>query len=323
MRARIRTVKPEIFHDEKLWDLGVSTGWPVYQGFQGLWCYADREGRFEWRPKALAALILPYWGGDFEALLEVLVAARMVARYTVGGREYGLVVNLPEHQAFNAREPASKLPPPPPGTCTHVHACACTRWIGSDRIGSGTDLSLADGEGGGEVEPIRDPEPSATDDPEPPLRRWPRYPPGWKWSLATQAAAAAHGVTSLELQAHVAYWTTHPFGVPVCDLDGETVRQLKGIVERRPKHAPPASAPGGVGIYDWSPKDEHRLFCKARALPLEYAVEAYREAGTPQQLTSTQRTDEDFAARLRWWAEHGEFIPSGKAPQPAKAVGAC
>lgn len=112
MRPRIRSVKPDLFHDEKLWALGADTGLPVLQGFQGLWCYADREGRFEWRPRALQSLILPYWSGDFERLLAVLVSAGMVVRYTVEGRAYGLVRNFKKHQVLNNRELPSTLPEP-------------------------------------------------------------------------------------------------------------------------------------------------------------------------------------------------------------------
>jgi hypothetical protein len=123
MIGRIRTVKPEIFSDEKLWDLSVETGLPLLQAFEGLWCYADREGRFEWRPRALKTLILPYWEGDFARALEALERARYVVRYTVDGQTFGVVRNFAKHQRVNLREAPSALPPPP-ATTTHVHARA-------------------------------------------------------------------------------------------------------------------------------------------------------------------------------------------------------
>ncbi len=132
MIGRIRTVKPEIFSDEKLWDLSLETGLPLLQAFQGLWCYADREGRFEWRPRALKTLILPYWGGDFALALQALEAGRYIVRYVVDGREYGYVRNFAKHQRVNVREQGSDLPAPPvtdscptkppPVTDLHVHA---------------------------------------------------------------------------------------------------------------------------------------------------------------------------------------------------------
>lgn len=127
MRPRIRTIKPDVFHDEKLWALYVDTGMPILQGFEGLWCYADREGRFEWRPAALKSLILPYWSGDFELMLEALASKRFIIRYEVDGQSYAWIRKFKEHQKINAREPASTLPPPPPEstrTCMHVQSDA-------------------------------------------------------------------------------------------------------------------------------------------------------------------------------------------------------
>lgn len=112
MRGRIRTVKPELFKSEKLWDLQVESGLPVTQGFIGLWCYADREGRFEWKPRALKSDILPYWDGDMGALLEALASKLFVVRYTVDGKDYGYIRSWSEHQKPDHREAASVLPSP-------------------------------------------------------------------------------------------------------------------------------------------------------------------------------------------------------------------
>jgi hypothetical protein len=187
MRPRIRNVKPDIFHDEQLWALGEETRMPIYQGFQGLWCYADREGRFEWRPLALKSLILPYWGGDYGKLLEALVGAGMVVRYVVDGRTYGWVRTLTKHQALNQREPPSILPAPP-RTCTHVHDTAphvhdtaphvhagdgppetnggAHAEHGGIGIGIGIGIGVGDGSGIGERAPEPEPE-RATEQPEP------------------------------------------------------------------------------------------------------------------------------------------------------------
>jgi hypothetical protein len=112
VRGRIRTVKPELFKSEALWDLQVETGLPVTQGFVGLWCYADREGRFEWKPRALKSDILPYWDGDMADLLEALASRSFISRYTVDGKDYGHIRSWKEHQRPDHREPASVLPPP-------------------------------------------------------------------------------------------------------------------------------------------------------------------------------------------------------------------
>jgi hypothetical protein len=121
VRSRIRTVKPEILTDEVLWDLGTETGYPILQAFQGLWMYADREGRFEWRPRSLKTLILPFWSGDFDQLMAALEKARFIIRYEVDGKAYGVVRSFKKHQVINQREARSELPEPP-SECMHVHA---------------------------------------------------------------------------------------------------------------------------------------------------------------------------------------------------------
>lgn len=116
MRPRIRTIKPEIFKDEELWDLAQTTGLPILQAFEGLWCFADKEGRFEWRPRALKTDILPYWDGDFSRVLDALTTRGFIVKYACGTREYGLVRTFKRHQVINNREADSELPPPPDET---------------------------------------------------------------------------------------------------------------------------------------------------------------------------------------------------------------
>lgn len=113
MKARIRTIKPEIAKDEELWDLGQQTGLPVYQAFTVLWCYADREGRFGWRPRQLKSDVLPYWDGDFSRVLDALASRGFIKKYASNGRQFGVVCKFLKHQFINNREPASELPPPP------------------------------------------------------------------------------------------------------------------------------------------------------------------------------------------------------------------
>lgn len=110
MRPRIRSVKPEFFLDEELWDLAQESGLPVHLVFAGLWCFADREGRFEWRPRALKAGILPYWDGDLSLVLDALATRGFVVKYTCGGRDYGWVRTFHRHQVINNREGPSELP---------------------------------------------------------------------------------------------------------------------------------------------------------------------------------------------------------------------
>jgi hypothetical protein len=112
MRGRTRTIKPEIFSDEILGDLEQDTGLPVFRAFVGLWCVADREGRFEWSPRALRGSILPCWNGDMRAVLEALASKLYIVRYTVGGKDYGYIRTFNKHQPIHKNEAPSVLPNP-------------------------------------------------------------------------------------------------------------------------------------------------------------------------------------------------------------------
>lgn len=114
--ARIRTVKPEVHLNEDLWDAEQETGLPLFRGFVGLWNHADREGRFEWRPRKLKAGILPYWDGDFSRVLDALTTRGFLVRYASQGLEYGAVSTFKKHQVVNNREHPSVLPAPPSNT---------------------------------------------------------------------------------------------------------------------------------------------------------------------------------------------------------------
>jgi hypothetical protein len=115
MRGRIRSVKPEVHTDEELWDLEDETGLPLFRAFVGLWNYCDREGRFEWRTRALKAVILPYWDGDMGAVLDALAQGSFIIRYEIDGRVYGQVRTFADHQSPNHKEPPSRIPAPAHG----------------------------------------------------------------------------------------------------------------------------------------------------------------------------------------------------------------
>jgi len=123
VRPRIRSIKPELFTDEELWELAEETGLPIAQAFIGIWCFADREGRFEWRPRALKAGILPYWDGDFSRVLDALTTRGFLVPYASGGKKYGYVRTFTRHQVVNNREVASELPGPEDADPTTIDAC--------------------------------------------------------------------------------------------------------------------------------------------------------------------------------------------------------
>jgi hypothetical protein len=118
--ARIRTIKPEFFKHEGLYDLEISSGLPIRIAFAGLWGECDREGRFEWRPRRLKAAILPYDELDFAEVLAALDLHGFVVKYEVAGASYGCIPSWRSHQVINTNEKASVIPPLPDASRTRA-----------------------------------------------------------------------------------------------------------------------------------------------------------------------------------------------------------
>jgi len=107
---RIRTVKPEFFVHAEIADLERETGLPIRLAFIGLWCAADRDGRFKWDSRRLGVQILPYDNVDFETIMEALASRGFIEKYEIDGRTYGWVPSFSRHQVINNREPDSLIP---------------------------------------------------------------------------------------------------------------------------------------------------------------------------------------------------------------------
>jgi len=108
--ARIRSIKPEFFRHEALFEAERETGLPLRLAFAGLWTVADREGRFKWRPRAMKLDVLPYDDVDFAAVLDQLADRGFVIRYEVGGDVFGAIPSWSSHQVINNRESESTIP---------------------------------------------------------------------------------------------------------------------------------------------------------------------------------------------------------------------
>ena len=117
---RIRTIKPEFFVHEELFDAEARAGLPLRVAFSGLWCAADREGRFQWRPRSLKLGILPYDDLDFEDVLHALEAAGFIRSYVVGGKKFAEIPSWHDHQSVNLREKSSRIPENPNSESTVV-----------------------------------------------------------------------------------------------------------------------------------------------------------------------------------------------------------
>lgn len=140
---RIRSIKPEFFLHEGLYEAELESGLPLRLAFVGLWCAADREGRFKWRPRQLKTQILPYDDVDFSRVLDACVTRGFVERYASGGEEYGWIPSFGRHQVINNREKDSELPDPcDPTTSTRaprvLDACP-TRLVQDQGEGKGRE----------------------------------------------------------------------------------------------------------------------------------------------------------------------------------------
>lgn len=125
--ARIRTIKPQLFRHETLFNLEKETKLPIRIAWAGMFCVADREGRFRWKPKELKLDILPWDNLDFEAVLTALSSVQLIQKYQVNSEFYGWIPTWHSHQSINTREAASTLPGIEQAThmqdnVMHVHA---------------------------------------------------------------------------------------------------------------------------------------------------------------------------------------------------------
>lgn len=104
--ARIRTIKPEFFTSEDIVSLT-----PLARLFYvSLWCEADREGRFEWKPKTFKLRYLPGDNCDVVDLAQELIDAQLVLLYEVDGKTYAEIPSFIKHQVINNRESESTIP---------------------------------------------------------------------------------------------------------------------------------------------------------------------------------------------------------------------
>lgn len=98
--ARIRTIKPEFWTDEKI----VQLPFEARLTFVGLWNFADDDGRIREEPERLKMQIMPADDVDMELILDVLVAAGLVERfYGEDGESVLLIPGFARHQVISHR----------------------------------------------------------------------------------------------------------------------------------------------------------------------------------------------------------------------------
>lgn len=105
--ARIRTIKPDFWTDEKVVELSAF----ARLLFIGLWNFADDEGRMEYSPKRIKMQILPADSAEIPRLMEELSALGLIAIYSVENIDYLQIAGFAKHQKVDKRSP-SRHPPP-------------------------------------------------------------------------------------------------------------------------------------------------------------------------------------------------------------------
>lgn len=137
---RIRYLKPDFFLDEDIAELP-----HIHRiAFQGLWCYADRRGRLEDKPKKLKAVIFPYEEVDMNKILNDLQQKPFIIRYSVANKRYIQVVNFQKHQRPHHTEKESDIPEPQQDTTIPVKS---TLEHGEKKEGMGMGMGMEKGMG--------------------------------------------------------------------------------------------------------------------------------------------------------------------------------
>lgn len=95
--ARIRTIKPDFWTDEKLTDCSLS----ARLLFIGTWNFADDAGNLDRSHKQIKARVFPLDNIDCEPLLIELIAQGLLIEYAVEGKQYLHIKGFEKHQLIN------------------------------------------------------------------------------------------------------------------------------------------------------------------------------------------------------------------------------
>lgn len=95
--ARIRSIKPEFFTDEKLIECSTS----ARLLFVGVLVFADDEGNLDRSAKQLKVQVFPADNIDCEPLLQELMARELLVEYSSSGKNYLHVKSFKKHQKID------------------------------------------------------------------------------------------------------------------------------------------------------------------------------------------------------------------------------
>ena len=107
MGARIRTIKPDFWDDDKI----AALSRPARLTFLGLIsAMSDDEGRCRGNPRVVRAAVYPLdddvTSGEIDSHLDELQKQGLIARYAVNGQQYIQIVNFTRHQRIQKPSPS-------------------------------------------------------------------------------------------------------------------------------------------------------------------------------------------------------------------------
>jgi hypothetical protein len=95
--ARVRTIKPEFWSDDKLTECSLK----ARLLFIGTWNFADDAGNLDRSAKQIKARVFPVDSIDCEPLLAELIARGLLIEYSVSGRKFLHIRGFEKHQVIN------------------------------------------------------------------------------------------------------------------------------------------------------------------------------------------------------------------------------
>lgn len=107
---RIRSIKPEIYSHEGLYEAEILYKLPLRVAYMALIACCDREGRFRWQPRRLKLHMLPYDDVDMAKVLDAFIEQGFIKKYKYKGELYGCIPSWNRHQKINNKEKDSDLP---------------------------------------------------------------------------------------------------------------------------------------------------------------------------------------------------------------------
>lgn len=125
--ARIRYLKPEFWEDREIAKLSFEER----LCFQGLWNFADKEGRLRDDPEWLKIKIFPYDEVDVEGFLNRLTLNKktgkpFIQRYEIDGQRFIQILEWEKHQKPHITEQVSTIPRCPNVVSTLDNGCKTT-----------------------------------------------------------------------------------------------------------------------------------------------------------------------------------------------------